>query len=83
VLARNYTGKRPCARRKIEGYDPINEMLFRDNPALGVWYALFVLSVMFALLAIFDPAQGEHGVLAEEPSAASTITRLSFRLNIS
>jgi len=46
---------------KLEGYDPINEMLFRDNPALGVRYALFVLSVVFALLGIFDRAPGESG----------------------
>ena len=25
---------------KIEGYDSINEMLFRDNPALGIRYTL-------------------------------------------
>ncbi len=46
---------------KMEGYDPVNEMLFRDNPALGVRYALFVFAVVFALLGIFDHSQGDSG----------------------
>ena len=46
---------------KIEGYDPINEMLFRDNPALGIRYALFAIAVVFAVLGIFDRAQGDSG----------------------
>ena len=46
---------------KIEGYDPVNEMLFRDNPALGVRYALFTVAVVFALLGIFDRSEGDSG----------------------
>ncbi len=46
---------------KLEGYDPVNEMLFRDNPALGIRYALFAIAVIFALLGIFDRSQGDSG----------------------
>ena len=46
---------------KLEGYDPVNEMLFRDNPALGIRYALFIIAVVFALLGIFDRSQGDSG----------------------
>ena len=46
---------------KMEGYDPINEMLFRDNPALALRYALFAIAVVFAMLGIFDRAQGDFG----------------------
>lgn len=46
---------------KIEGYDPANEMLYRDNSALGVRYALFVIAVAFALLGIFDRSEGDSG----------------------
>jgi len=46
---------------KIEGYDPVKEMLFRDNPALGVRYALFTVAVVFALLGIFDRSEGDSG----------------------
>lgn len=46
---------------KIEGYDPVNEMLFRDNPALAIRYALFAIAVVFAVLGIFDRAQGDSG----------------------
>lgn len=46
---------------KIEGYDPVNEMLFRDNPALAIRYALFAIAVVFALLGIFDRTQGDSG----------------------
>ena len=45
----------------MEGYDPINEMMFRDNPALGVRYASFAIAVVFALLGIFDRGQGDSG----------------------
>jgi len=38
---------------KLEGYDPVNEMLFRDNPALAIRYALFAIAVVFAVLGIF------------------------------
>jgi hypothetical protein len=37
---------------KIEGYDPINEILERDNAALRFRYALYVFAVIFALLGI-------------------------------
>jgi uncharacterized membrane protein YjfL (UPF0719 family) len=50
------------ATGKLEGYDPVNEMLFRDNPALGLRYALFVIAVIFTLLGTFDRAQGDAGV---------------------
>ena len=46
---------------KMEGYDPINEMLFRDNPALAIRYALFAIAVVFAVFGIFDRAQGDFG----------------------
>ena len=46
---------------KMAGYDPVNEMLFRDNAALGIRYALFVIAVVFALLGIFDRSQGDSG----------------------
>ena len=46
---------------KVEGYDPVNEMLFRDNPALALRYALFAIAVVFAVLGIFDRAQGDSG----------------------
>jgi uncharacterized membrane protein YjfL (UPF0719 family) len=46
---------------RLEGYDPVNEMLFRDNPALAFRYALFSIAVVFALLGIFDRAQGDVG----------------------
>lgn len=46
---------------RMEGYDPVNEMMFRDNPALGIRYALFVVAVVFALLGIFDRSQGDSG----------------------
>jgi len=48
---------------KVEGYDPIDEMLRRDNAALGIRYALFTVAVVFALLPIFDRAQGDAGAL--------------------
>jgi uncharacterized membrane protein YjfL (UPF0719 family) len=46
---------------KLEGYDPVNEMLFRDNPALAIRYALFAIAVVFAVLGIFDRTQGDSG----------------------
>lgn len=46
---------------KMEGYDPVNEMMFRDNPALGIRYALFVIAVVVALLGIFDRSEGDSG----------------------
>ncbi len=46
---------------KLEGYDPVNEMLFRDNGALALRYALFAIAVVFALLGIFDRSQGDAG----------------------
>lgn len=48
---------------KLEGYDPVNEMLFRDNPALGVRYASFAIAVIFALLGIFNRSQGDAGIV--------------------
>ncbi|MGZ8453772.1 MAG: DUF350 domain-containing protein [Candidatus Binatia bacterium] len=46
---------------KLEGYDPINELLMRDNAALGLRYALFAIAVVFSLLGIFDRGQGDEG----------------------
>jgi len=46
---------------KLEGYDPINELLMRDNAALGLRYGLFVIAVVFSLLGIFDRGQGDSG----------------------
>jgi uncharacterized membrane protein YjfL (UPF0719 family) len=46
---------------KLEGYDPVNEMLRRDNPALGLRYALFAVATVLAVLGIFDRAQGDSG----------------------
>jgi len=46
---------------KLEGYDPVNELLLRDNPALGLRYALFAVAVVFALLAIIDRGRGDAG----------------------
>jgi uncharacterized membrane protein YjfL (UPF0719 family) len=47
---------------KLEGYDPVNELLHRDNPALGLRYALFAIATVLAVLGIFDRAQGDSGV---------------------
>jgi len=47
---------------KLEGYDPVNELLQRDNPALGLRYALFALATVLAVLGIFDRAQGDSGI---------------------
>ena len=38
---------------KLEGYDPINELLMRDNAALGLRYALFAIAVVFSMLGYF------------------------------
>ena len=46
---------------KLEGYDPINELLMRDNAALGLRYAMFAIAVVFSLLGIFDRGQGDSG----------------------
>lgn len=42
---------------KLEGYDPINELLMRDNAALGLRYALFAIAVVFSLLGILTVAK--------------------------
>lgn len=68
---------------KIEGYDPVNEMLFRDNPALGVRYALFTVAVVFALLGIFDRSEGDSGawLFAQHAFLAVLLIYLSRYLN--
>jgi uncharacterized membrane protein YjfL (UPF0719 family) len=68
---------------RLEGYDPVNEMLLRDNPALGVRYALFVSAVVFALLGIFDRAQGDSGVisLTQHATLAAALIYLSRYMN--
>jgi uncharacterized membrane protein YjfL (UPF0719 family) len=66
------------ATGKLEGYDPVNEMLFRDNPALGLRYALFVIAVIFALLGIFDRAQGDSGAADFIAHALLAIVLLYF-----
>jgi len=48
---------------KLEGYDPINELLLRDNPALGLRYALFAIAVVLSLLGIFDRGRGDSGAV--------------------
>ncbi|HYT54558.1 MAG TPA: DUF350 domain-containing protein [Verrucomicrobiae bacterium] len=68
---------------KIEGYDPINEIVLRDNAALGVRYALYVFAVVFALLGIFDRSQGDSGILEFSSHAllAALLIHLSRYLN--
>ena len=68
---------------KIEGYDPVNEMLSRDNAALGVRYASFAIAVVFALLGIFDRAQGDSGIVdfTEHAVVAILLIYLSRLLN--
>jgi hypothetical protein len=46
------------AAGKMEGHDPINEVLARDNAAAGTRYALYIIAVVFALLGIFRPLPG-------------------------
>jgi uncharacterized membrane protein YjfL (UPF0719 family) len=71
------------ATGKIEGYDPINEMLFRDNAALGIRYALYLIAVVIALLGIFDRAQGDSGVVdfCQHALLAALLIHLSRYLN--
>jgi len=68
---------------KFEGFDPIDEMLGRDNAALGIRYAFFTVAVVFALLAIFDRAQGDAGALDFSLHAllATLLIHLSRYLN--
>ena len=68
---------------KVEGYDPINEMLTRDNAALGIRFALYTVAVVLALLGIFDRAQGDSGVAEFSLHAllAALLIHLSRYLN--
>jgi hypothetical protein len=68
---------------RMEGYDPVNEMLFRDNAALGIRYALYVIAVVFALLGIFDRSQGDSGIFEFSSHAllAALLVHLSRYLN--
>jgi uncharacterized membrane protein YjfL (UPF0719 family) len=68
---------------KFEGFDPIDEMLGRDNAALGIRYAFFTVAVVFALLAIFHRAQGDAGALDFSLHAllATLLIHLSRYLN--
>jgi len=68
---------------KLEGYDALNELFHRDNPALGLRYAFFVIAVIFALLGIFDRAQGDSGFisLAQHAVLAAALIYLSRFLN--
>jgi uncharacterized membrane protein YjfL (UPF0719 family) len=68
---------------KFEGYDPINEIFLRDNAALGIRYALYTVAVVFALLGIFDRAQGDSGVVEFSLHAllAALLIHLSRYLN--
>lgn len=61
---------------RLEGYDPVNEMMFRDNAALGVRYALFAIAVILTLLGIFSRAQGDSGVVDFIEHAALSIVLL-------
>jgi uncharacterized membrane protein YjfL (UPF0719 family) len=68
---------------KVEGYDPVNEILLRNNSALGIRYAFYVIAVVFALLGIFDRAQGDSGVVefALHALLAALLIHLSRYLN--
>jgi uncharacterized membrane protein YjfL (UPF0719 family) len=68
---------------KMEGYDPVNEMLFRDNPALALRYALFAIAVVFAVLGIFDRTQGDSGAwfFTQQALIAVILIYLSRYLN--
>ncbi|MGH7816295.1 MAG: DUF350 domain-containing protein [Candidatus Binatia bacterium] len=68
---------------KLEGCDPVNETLFRDNPALGIRYALFVIAVVLALLGIFDRSQGDSGawLFIQHALLAAILIYLSRHLN--
>jgi uncharacterized membrane protein YjfL (UPF0719 family) len=68
---------------KVEGYDPINEIVLRNNSALGIRYAFYVIAVVFALLGIFDRAQGDSGVVefALHALLAALLIHLSRYLN--
>jgi len=68
---------------KVEGYDPVNEILLRNNSALGIRYAFYVIAVVFALLGIFDRAQGDSGVIefALHALLAALLIHLSRYLN--
>lgn len=58
------------ASGKIEGYDPINEILRRDNPALGLRCALFAIATVLAVLGVFaaPKATPERGCSANTRS---------------
>jgi len=68
---------------KVEGYDPVNEILLRNNSALGIRYAFYVIAVVFALLGISDRAQGDSGVVgfALHALLAAFLIHLSRYLN--
>ena len=68
---------------KIEGYDPVNEMLFRDNPALGSAMRCLPSPSCFALLGIFDRSQGDSGAwfFAQHAILAVLMIYLSRYLN--
>src|SRR5262245_22441839 len=68
---------------KAAGYDPVNEMLYRDNPALAIRYALFAIAVTFALLGTFDRAQGDSGAwfFAQHALLAIILIYLSGYIN--
>jgi uncharacterized membrane protein YjfL (UPF0719 family) len=68
---------------QVEGYDPINEILQRDNAALGFRYALYVFAVIFALLGIFDRSQGDSGIsdFSSHALLAALLIHLSRYLN--
>jgi uncharacterized membrane protein YjfL (UPF0719 family) len=68
---------------RVSGYDPANEILERNNPALGVRYAFFAVAIVFALLGIFDRAQGDAGIVdfAEHALVAVLLIYLSGFLN--
>jgi uncharacterized membrane protein YjfL (UPF0719 family) len=51
------------ATGRIEGYDPVSEMLERDNAALGIRYAFYLIAVVVGLLGIFDRSQGDSGIV--------------------
>lgn len=68
---------------KLEGYDFINEMIQRDNAALGLRFASFLLAVVLALLGIFDHDQSASDIvsLIEHTVLATLLIYFSRHLN--
>lgn len=61
---------------RLEGYDPLDELLVRGNAALGVRVALFIIAVLFTLLGTFSHLQGDSGIADFIAHAALSIALL-------